>query len=369
MPNHVINHIEFDCPEERLKEILSSICYDDDSEAEVTGVGTIDFNKINPMPKSLDIVSGSSTDRSIELYLTSVNPGVRYYGKEKIASAEFNSLVERLNGLRYFARYNPALTTEEIQKATMYSSEDEMLSLGKTAVDNLFQYGATTWYDWRTRGDTWNTKWNSYSPQYNGGNTITFETAWSPPHPIVEKLSAMYPDVTMMHQWANEDITQSCGSHTYLDGVMIDHEYPETDKEHLEVASGIWGYPLEDYDLYLNASGTDYVNIEMEEYELVSVCGQPGLFTNGRITTADIPQGMFLYHLRESDDGGKFCSIENNVGVNHGGCIITRDALDLGEQGYIQFNDDTSPNFMGEQITIGQFMSRNFEAKEALNIE
>lgn len=44
MPNHVINRLEFDCPKERLKEILSAICYDDSSEAEQTGIGTIDFN-------------------------------------------------------------------------------------------------------------------------------------------------------------------------------------------------------------------------------------------------------------------------------------------------------------------------------------
>ena len=73
MPNHVINRLEFDCPKERLKEILAAICYDDSSEAEKTGIGTIDFNKITPMPPSLDIESGSSTDRGINLYLTSVN--------------------------------------------------------------------------------------------------------------------------------------------------------------------------------------------------------------------------------------------------------------------------------------------------------
>ena len=34
MPNHVINRLEFECPEERLKEILSAICYDDSTETE-----------------------------------------------------------------------------------------------------------------------------------------------------------------------------------------------------------------------------------------------------------------------------------------------------------------------------------------------
>ena len=120
-----------------LKEILSAICYDDSSEAEQTGIGTIDFNKITPMPPSLDIESGSSTDRGINLYLTSVNPSVRYYGKEKMDPVVFSS----------FLRHNAALTPEEIQNATLYHSEDELLQLGKTAVENLMQYGATTWYD------------------------------------------------------------------------------------------------------------------------------------------------------------------------------------------------------------------------------
>ena len=44
MPNHVINRLTFDCPEERLRQILSEICYDDSAEVETTGIGTIDFN-------------------------------------------------------------------------------------------------------------------------------------------------------------------------------------------------------------------------------------------------------------------------------------------------------------------------------------
>lgn len=246
MPNHVINKLEFDCSAERLKEILFAICYDEGSEGEQTGIGTIDFNKIIPMPPSLDIESGSNTERGINLYLTSVNPSVLYYGTEKMDPVAFTSLVERLNGARFFYRHNAALTSDEIEKATLHNSEEALLQLGKTAVENLIQYGATTWYDWRTRGDTWNTKWNSYSPVYEGGNKICFQTAWSAPHPIVEKLSAMYPEVIIKHKWANEDLWQSCGSQTYLGGEMIDFDYPNTEKEHLETAASIWGIDLEE---------------------------------------------------------------------------------------------------------------------------
>ena len=41
------------------------------------GIGTIDFNKITPMPENLNIECGSNTDDGINLYLTS------YYGPQK----------------------------------------------------------------------------------------------------------------------------------------------------------------------------------------------------------------------------------------------------------------------------------------------
>ena len=56
MPNHVINHVSFtDCTPARRREILEAIQYDDNGENEYHGIGTIDFNKIIPMPESLDI--------------------------------------------------------------------------------------------------------------------------------------------------------------------------------------------------------------------------------------------------------------------------------------------------------------------------
>ena len=78
MPNHVINHVSFtDCTPARRREILEAIQYDDNGENEYHGIGTIDFNKITPMPESLNIECGSNTDDGINLYLTS------YYGPQK----------------------------------------------------------------------------------------------------------------------------------------------------------------------------------------------------------------------------------------------------------------------------------------------
>ena len=88
MPNHVRNKITFDCSPERRAEILAAIEYDEAEQRE--NERGIDFNKIIPMPQSLDITSGSTTDHAIELYLTSVNPAVKYYGEEKMEQESFN---------------------------------------------------------------------------------------------------------------------------------------------------------------------------------------------------------------------------------------------------------------------------------------
>ena len=111
----------------------------------------------------------------------------------------------------------------------------------------------------------------------------------------------------------------------------------------------------------LNKSETAYINIENEKYDLIELFGKPALFTNDKLTNADIPQGLCCYHLRHSDDGSRFCSIEPKVGVNHGGSVITKEPLDFGKQGYISFTEDTELNFIGEELTMGEYMQGKFE--------
>ena len=84
-----------------------------------------------------------------------------------------------------------------------------------------------------------------------------------------------------------------------------------------------------------------------EDYEAVEICDKLMLFTNGRIRRWQVPEGLYLYHLRESDYGDRFCSIENYVGVNHGGSVLSKEPIDLGPNGYISFTEDTEPNFIG----------------------
>lgn len=100
-----------------------------------------------------------------------------------------------------------------------------------------------------------------------------------------------------------------------------------------------------------------------EKLEVVEVLGQTALFTNGRVTQKELPEGLYKYDLRE----GKslyFATIEPNVVANHAGTIITKEPIIFGEEGYIEFDNDSSPNFLGDHMSVEEFLNTNFDQDE-----
>ena len=361
MPNHVQNNIKFLCEEERLREILEAIMYDPNGDGEDRGLGTIDFERIAAMPPELDIESGSRTTQGIELYLTSLNPRAQYFGSEKITADEFDNLVSEMSKDKFYS-YNSKLTASEIDN--MFYTErarNDLLELGRTAVNNFIKYGATTWYEWRIHN--WGTKWNSYSNTYGDGDTLCCQTAWSAPKEVIRRLSEMYPDVPMELQYADEDIGSNCGRVLYHAGVVEEEDYPETRKEAIEHACSVWDYdPQEICGLYLNASETDYVNPSYDEYDLISIMGKPALFSNSRLSDSDVPKGLYVYQIRDSDTGDAFATLEPKVDVNFGGSVIMNDELDFGESGFVDLtNEENAPNFFGYEISVLDYMEGNFD--------
>lgn len=214
----------------------------------------------------------------------------------------------------------------------------------------------------------WGTKWNAYGYEegtdYSACDELTFQTAWSAPHPILRKLSEMFPEIVFKHQWADEDIGMNCGERCYLGGEKIDEFIPEGIRA-TEFALEVWDYDPLELGLAKNSTGTAYVNIENESYQLIELFGKPALFSNDRITPKDIPEGLYCYDLRHSDDGDRFCSVEPKVAVNHGGSVITDIPLDFGDKGYISLTEDTEPNFLSEDLTIAEYMNGEFEQSDS----
>lgn len=348
MPNNIENIITLQGDEKKIREMLETIKNDDLS------IGTIDFNKITGMPKRLDIEAGSRTKRGLDFY----NGFIEVY----TLGGTMN--MDKLRSI--------PVKSEEIFLRQRTDIKRDEWELGKTAWHNIRQYGAPTWYDWAI--NNWGTKWNAYgygedAIDYHDGDMLYFQTAWAAPHPVLEKLSKMFPDIELEHEWADEDIGQNCGRYSYQNGERIEEYCPESEAEAVEFACKLWDYDPLDLDLCLNSEGTKYIHLELEEYQQIELLGKPALFTNARLTDADIPQGLYCYHLRHSDDGGRFCSVEPRVGVNHGGSVITKEPIDFGKQGYISFTEDTEPNFTGGEQTLGEFLKSDApQESEVMNL-
>ena len=106
------------------------------------------------------------------------------------------------------------------------------------------------------------------------------------------------------------------------------------------------------------------------KYQEVEIFDIPALFSNGRITPADIPEGMYCYDLRGSDDDpGMPVMVENHVVVNHAGSIITAKPLDLGEDGRLALTEDEGLNFVGGEISAYRFFNEQRKDRHTEEVE
>ena len=138
MPNHVENRIEYSGDARQIRTMLESIKTDE------YGIGTVDFNKIIPMPKSLNIEAGSKTDCGLKAYKEFIDMYTFGRSAEDAEKALENIPVDSENA---FLSQRTDIVKEEWE-------------LGKTAWQNIRQYGAPTWYEWSVAN--WGTKWNAY---------------------------------------------------------------------------------------------------------------------------------------------------------------------------------------------------------------
>jgi hypothetical protein len=182
MPNWVQTKLTFHGEPERITELLETIKTENDGD-----IRYFDFEKIIPMPESLKITSGSSTDLGIDI--------LKYR-----EGGDDSALKGRLS---WPWVVNAGIKT--VEELVDHAIEGGLADLndGQLALDNIKNYGCKDWYDWAVRN--WGTKWNSSDGIYEN-DTLSFQTAWSLPEPVLVKLSEMFPDVTIGVVYADEDI-------------------------------------------------------------------------------------------------------------------------------------------------------------------
>ena len=106
------------------------------------------------------------------------------------------------------------------------------------------------------------------------------------------------------------------------------------------------------------------------KYQEIEIFDVPGLFSNGRIALADLPDGLHRYDLRGSDyDPGMPVTVEPNVAVNHAGAIITAKPLNLGEDDRLYLTEEEGLNFVGGEISVYQFLNEQRKDRHTEEVE
>lgn len=172
MPNWVINKMKIS------SEYTPQILNDE---------GKVDFNKVIPMPTSLNCESGSITDIAIYAYLSNSNAIDLYDMKKnelanKMLASQFHGTEARIemiyNSYRQWIDGRPDL-------------KDDLYKKGENYVHNFLNYGCPTWYEWSIRN--WGCKWNASNCKVSPADSenmvyIEFTSPWSPPEGVLKAL-------------------------------------------------------------------------------------------------------------------------------------------------------------------------------------
>lgn len=232
MPNHIMNRLRLEGDQNRIDELLESI----KSEESV-----MDFNKIIPMPESLNIESGSRTNNGLKAYKDFVYV-YTFAGTEEKDLLNIPKEKEEI-----FLKARPDIKRDEWE-------------LGKAAFQNEQKYGAATWYEWANR--EWETKWSAYDSKLAEDNTIIFKTAWSRAMPVIQKLAENFPDLYFEYCWADEDLGVNVGMAEFENGeVTFDEFYNPHSRDAYELAADLWGLDLEEESYVFDEKTDSYERI------------------------------------------------------------------------------------------------------------
>jgi len=156
MPNHTANLLTLSGPAQAIQDAIALLA----------GETAMDFNRILPMPAELrDVHSGGCTIEGVYRTRWREQPGPD--GKA----------------------VNVAIPEEELERWRR-------------------EYRACDWWEWGIAN--WGTKWNAYTVgewEISRSGTIAsirFETAWSPPEPVMLALSARFPGLDVSLEYADE---------------------------------------------------------------------------------------------------------------------------------------------------------------------
>lgn len=197
MPNWCTNNLYLTGTAEDIDRLLASVHGEESA---------LDFNKIIPMPRALDVDAGSKSAVALAVAKGDVSKQLQYpWAREK------------------------GITDAAGLCAHVGSSYEQVLAYGQRLLENIRLYGHATWYEWCC--ENWGTKWN-----LNGDDDVQLErnspthailhfyTAWAPPVPVVSKLAEMFPMVEMRLEYYEPGMGFA-GTLVLAGGVEVSHSF------------------------------------------------------------------------------------------------------------------------------------------------
>lgn len=243
MPNHITNQITFGSDSKALSEFHKMLQF---IKADDSFLGSVDFNKLIPMPQELAVESGSRGNQGLKLYSDFLEQAALLVMEDLLLTLPDE--VKKQRATEHLARYDK-----------LRNDDPEMWALGEKYYSNLQKYGATTWYDWCI--SHWGTKWNAYhcSQADEHTDTLQFDTAWAGVPMIVEKLSERFPSATLTYRFSDENIGFNVGEIIYKNGQVVEATLPvEGSREAYDMAAEIQGIDLKEYGFVLSKDGSTY---------------------------------------------------------------------------------------------------------------
>ena len=187
MPNHVRNQITFGTKADAraaFQQMLREV------RAEGQPLGSIDFNKLIPMPPELNIEASPRTRDGLKLFEDYLRQAAQIAADMPGATPN-----ERAAAL---SRHLDSWQKE-------HKVDPEVWELGKKAYRNIQKHGSATWLEWCR--SNWGTKWNAYHFTALDGraDTMEFLTANSSAPQIVAALSRRFPAQAVAYSWSGDE--------------------------------------------------------------------------------------------------------------------------------------------------------------------
>ena len=228
MPNHVTNKLIISGPAAVLSKLEEQVkghdsCGDD---------CIFSFNRIKPMPEILkDLSAGTMLNYAIwlaseHIYQTKVEQDPMAVAVRAMFKSDPMDMLSR-----FCSFFECTCATRAEAGEWAKQNKPELLDMGMRSVAGYMEHGAVGWYDWSIAN--WGTKWDAYDisleREPNGRLVYVFDTAWSPPTPIVEQLMETFPGIGIEHRYFDEG---HCfwGITVYsADGSIVEYQSQERD--------------------------------------------------------------------------------------------------------------------------------------------